>query len=74
MKRIAFALFVLVASFGCQSQPELVGDTKIRRYFPNTPESLQKIPESQRIYFEDADAAHQRGYVDYREKQTHDSD
>lgn len=72
MKRVICIFVIALIAIGCQSKPELIGDKRIRRYFPNTAENEQKIPADQRLYFDDRDAAFQQGYIDARETQFRD--
>ena len=71
MRKIAFALFVVVAATGCafkeMQRPDLVGNVKTKVYYKNVPTNESKIPAGDRVYFKNMDEATGQGYKSSQE-------
>lgn len=68
MRKISAAILLAIAIVGCkdlkdQQRPDIVGDTKTKTYYKNTPTAEEKIPSNQRAYFKSRDEAEKGGYT-----------
>lgn len=78
MRKSAILLLSLALASGCalkeMQRPDLVGDSRTKLFYKNVPTNEAKIPQGQRTYFKDMDAATAEGYKSAQEGATGASD